>query len=58
MIRHASAIAVALCLNASWLCAQTTVLTVSSASADVYKSPSTAVRSSPTPRGTVLAGHA
>ena len=50
------AVAVAVCLSPSWLCAQTTVLTVSAASADVYKSPSTG---SPVvahaPRGTVLA---
>jgi len=55
MIRHASAIAVALCLNASWLCAQSTKFTVSAASADVHKSPSTG---GPVighaPRGTVL----
>jgi SH3 domain-containing protein len=41
MIRHAAAIAVALCLSPSWLCAQSTVFTVNTASANVYKSPST-----------------
>jgi len=56
MIRLAAAVAVAVCLSPTWLCAQATVLTVNTASADVYKSPSTG---SPVighaPRGTVLA---
>jgi len=56
MIRLAAAVAVAVCLSPAWLCAQGTVMTVSAASADVYKSPSTG---SPivahAPRGTVLA---
>jgi len=56
MIRLAAAVAVAVCLSPTWLCAQATVLTVNIASADVYKSPSTG---SPVighaPRGTVLA---
>jgi len=55
MIRFAAAVAVTVCMSPAWLCAQTTVLTVNTASADVYKSPSTG---SPvighTPRGTVL----
>jgi hypothetical protein len=41
MIRHAAAIAVALFLSPSQLCAQNIVFTVSTQSADVYKSPST-----------------
>ena len=56
MIRLAAAVTVAVCLSPAWLCAQNTVLTVNTASADVYKSPSTG---SPiiahAPRGTVLA---
>jgi SH3 domain-containing protein len=56
MIRLAAAVAVTVCVSPAWLCAQTTVLTVNTASADVYKSPSTG---SPiiahAPRGTVLA---
>ena len=56
MIRLAAALAVAVCVSPAWLCAQTTVLTVKGASADVYKAPSTG---SPiiahAPRGTVLA---
>jgi SH3 domain-containing protein len=56
MIRFAAAVAVTVCVSPAWLGAQTTVLTVNTASADVYKSPSTG---SPiighTPRGTVLA---
>ena len=55
MIRLAAAVAVTVCVSPAWLCAQT-VLTVNTASADVYKSPSTG---SPiiahAPRGTVLA---
>src|SRR5439155_586972 len=55
MIRHVAAIAVALCLNASWLCAQSTVFTVNTASADVHKSPSTGGPViGQAPRGTVL----
>ena len=56
MIRHASALAVALCLSPAWLCAQTTtdpsaptVLTVKTASADVHNSPSL---------GSAVIGHA
>ena len=44
MIRHAAAVAVALCLSPSWLHAQpaqTLQLTVNAASANVHKSPST-----------------
>jgi hypothetical protein len=56
MIRLAAAVVVAVCLSPAWLYAQATVLTVNSASADVYKSPS---MGSPVighaPRGTVLA---
>jgi hypothetical protein len=56
MIRLAAAVAITVCVSPAWLYAQTTVLTVNTASADVYKSPSTG---SPiighTPRGTVLA---
>ncbi len=56
MIRLAAAVAIAVCVSPAWLNAQTTVLTVNTASADIYKSPSTG---SPivghTPRGTVLA---
>ncbi|PYR28864.1 MAG: hypothetical protein DMF92_13175 [Acidobacteria bacterium] len=55
MIRHAAAIAFSLCLNASWLCAQSTVFTVNTASADVHKSPSTGGPViGQAPRGTVL----
>lgn len=56
MIRLAAAVVVGVCLSPAWLCAQATVLTVNTASAGVYKSPSTG---SPVighaPRGTVLA---
>lgn len=56
MIRHAVAIAITVCLSPALLSAQTTVLTVNTASAEVYRSPSTG---SPiigyAPRGTVLA---
>ena len=41
MIRHLAAITVVLCLSPSWLCAQSTVFKVNTASADVHKSPST-----------------
>jgi len=41
MIRHVAAIAVALCLGPSWLFAQSTVFTVNTEPANVYKSPST-----------------
>jgi hypothetical protein len=41
MIRRAAALTFALALNPAWLHAQDTVLTVSAASADVYKGPST-----------------
>jgi hypothetical protein len=55
MIRLAAAIAIALCLSPSRLCAQSTVFTVNTASANVHKSPSTG---SPVigkaPRGAVL----
>ena len=40
MIRLIATVAIALCLTPSWLCAQTTTLTVSVASADVHKFPS------------------
>jgi len=55
MIRHVAAAAVCLCLIPTWLCAQTTTLTVGVASADVHKFASIG---SPVigkaPRGTVL----
>ncbi len=41
MIRHAAAVAVVMCLFSTPLYAQSTVFTVSAASADVYKGPST-----------------
>jgi hypothetical protein len=41
MIRHLAAITVVLCLSPSWLCAQSTVFKVNTASASVHKSPST-----------------
>jgi len=54
MIRHAAAVAVALCLSPSWLCAQTE-FTVNVDSANVRKSPSTGSPVIGTaPRGTVL----
>src|SRR5262245_37803974 len=40
MIRHVAAIALAMCLNPSWLFAQTARLTVGVQSADVHKNPS------------------
>jgi len=56
MIRLAAAVVIGVFLSPAWLCAQASVLTVNTASADVYKSPSTG---SPVighlPRGTVLA---
>ncbi len=48
MIRHAAAVAIALCLNPTWLSAQTTVLTVNAPSADVYLGPS---------MGSLIIGH-
>ena len=55
MIRHAVAVAVALCVSPAWLYAQNVQLTVNTASATVYKGPSVA---SPVvgqaPRGAVL----
>jgi len=55
MIRHAAAVAVTLLLSPTWLCAQSTELTVNTTSATVYMSPSTG---SPVigkaPRGAVL----
>jgi hypothetical protein len=42
MIRHAAAVALALCLSPSWLCAQSTNLTVNAASVDIHKYPSIA----------------
>jgi len=41
MTRYVAAVAVALTLSPSWLFAESTVFTVNTASADVYKSPST-----------------
>jgi hypothetical protein len=41
MIRHAAAVAIVLCLTPAWLSAQSTEFTVSTGSANVYKSPST-----------------
>lgn len=41
MIRHAAAVAVALCLSPSWVYAQGTELTVNTASANVHQGPST-----------------
>jgi hypothetical protein len=55
MIRHAVAVAVALCVSPAWLYAQNVQLTVNTASATVYKGPTVA---SPVvgqePRGVVL----
>jgi hypothetical protein len=41
MIRHIAAVAVVVCLNPSWLCAQSAEFTVNTASANVHRSPST-----------------
>ena len=49
MIRRAAAVAVVAILSPSWLLAQSTVLTVNTTSANVYKSPST---------GSLVIGHA
>jgi hypothetical protein len=49
MVRHAAAVAVAVCLIPAWLSAQSTTFTVTTASADVHKGPST---------GSVVVGHA
>lgn len=56
MIRHVTAIAIALLLSPAWLCAQNTLeLTVNTQSAKVYKGPSTGSPVIGTaPRGTVL----
>lgn len=55
MIRHAVVGAMALCLNPAWLCAQTTVLTVTTASAAVYLRPSTgSLIIGQAPKGTAL----
>jgi hypothetical protein len=49
MVRHAAAVAVAVCLIPAWLSAQSTTFTVTTASADIHKGPST---------GSVVVGHA
>lgn len=55
MIRRAASVVVALCLGASWLYAQSTEFTVTSASANIYKGPSTgSVVVGQAPRGTIL----
>jgi hypothetical protein len=55
MIRRAASVVVALCLGASWLYAQSTEFTVTSASASIYKGPSTgSVVVGQAPRGTIL----
>jgi hypothetical protein len=55
MIRRAASVVVALCLSASWLCAQSMEFTVTSASANIYKGPSTgSVIVGQAPRGTIL----
>ena len=58
MIRHAAAVAIALVLSPSWLCAQTDGMaefTVKVQSATIYKGPSTATPAiGRAPRGTVL----
>src|SRR5262245_19057211 len=55
MIRRAASVVVALCLSASWLYAQSREFTVTSASANIYNSPSTgSVVVGQAPRGTIL----
>jgi hypothetical protein len=55
MIRHAAAVAIALCLSPAWLYAQTTVLTVNTVSAAVYLGPSTgSLVIGQAPKGTAL----
>jgi hypothetical protein len=55
MVRHAAAVAVAVCLVPAWLSAQSTTFTVTTPSADVHKAPSTgSVVVGHAPRGTVL----
>jgi hypothetical protein len=55
MIRHALAVAVALCVSPAWLYAQGAQLTVNTASATVYKGPSVgSAVIGQAPRGTVL----
>jgi hypothetical protein len=55
MIRRAALLVAALCLSASWLYAQSTEFTVTSASATIYKGPSTgSVVVGQAPRGTIL----
>jgi hypothetical protein len=55
MARHAAAVAVALCLIPAWLSAQSTTFTVTTASANVHKGPSTgSVVIGTAPRGAVL----
>jgi hypothetical protein len=55
MISRAASVVVALCLSASWLYAQSTEFTVTSASANIYKGPSTgSVVIGRAPRGTIL----
>jgi hypothetical protein len=55
MIRHTVVFGLALCLNPSWLCAQSTEFSVNSASTNIYTSPSTGGPVIGTaPRGTVL----
>jgi hypothetical protein len=55
MIRRAAAVAIVLCLSPSWLCAQSTDLTIKAAVANIRKSPSTnSAVIGKAPRGTVL----
>src|SRR5262245_6546135 len=55
MIRRAASVIVVLCLGASWLDAQSNEFTVTSASANIYNSPSTgSVVVGQAPRGTIL----
>jgi len=49
MVRHAAAVAVAVCLIPAWLSAQSTTFTVTTGSANVHKGPST---------GSAVIGHA
>jgi hypothetical protein len=55
MIRHAAAVAVVMLLSPAWLSAQSTKFTVTTASANIHKGPSTgSVVIGHAPRGTVL----
>src|SRR5213593_792394 len=55
MIRHVAAVGLVFCLCPSWLSAQTTEFTVNTASANVYKYPSTgSIVIGTAPRGSVF----